>query len=895
MLSEKGEEKGNMIKDDDIRTTDDEIINSPADEVKARGGRYADSYASSESNIADMLAEYDSIGNDDRRPVRRSARPTESCEGVARKKRPAEAKRESEIRRRPSEAKKSSDKHKKPVKAKEAPSKHVDKKVSDKPVKTKHVAATGQAVKRKPVVSDKKNRYADAMYDEIREPKKRIAEPAHKSTSVAPKASAHKGAPTTSKTPYSGTGRSRSAASSGRTVRYAEASAKGSRNTKKRRSGNKFTEWLHGLTGLDYMVGATGVAVLVVAIVLVNVFGNVKAVDDKVSEFVAIGNELSGIGTAGEGVLYATANSRDIELPDEQDEDFELTEYNEKEDEESGNVTVSMSLQSVVKDLKIKFINKKSGKLIAGIPFKAEVTDANGKTQTYTDDDKDGVIYISKIQHGEAKVKLVELDGYDKYTFETGDQKVTVKETPDYKKIDVSNEVKKESQVNVAKEDFNQDMQVEGALKDTVEWVESTKTPNGTTTKYTAVSAGDIAKPAAISGVDWIDALYYRFISATEHTWVPRALAAEGAGGEGAGTPSDSTQDNTTPTDPPSPSPESTTEPSPSPTAEPSPTPMPTPTPTPTPTAAPTQTPTPTPTATPTAAPKYDSKAKLKTTKGEQLYIKSGNDYKEATAGDYLSNASQTFYKQSTEATGYNYTGWQTIDNSTYFFDKNGNKVTGEQVIQGAKYTFNGDGVLQAGSGNLGIDVSRFNGSIDWTKVRDSGVSYVIIRCGYRGYTSGGLIEDSKFRENIKGATAAGLKVGVYFVTQAVNEVEAIEEASMTLNMISGYKISYPVFLDVESSGGRGDTIDSGTRTAVINAYCKSIANSGYSSGVYANKTWLTQKFNPGSLGSAKIWLAQYAAAPTYGGRYNMWQYTSKGRINGISGNVDMNLSYLGY
>lgn len=116
----------------------------------------------------------------------------------------------------------------------------------------------------------------------------------------------------------------------------------------------------------------------------------------------------------------------------------------------------------------------------------------------------------------------------------------------------------------------------------------------------------------------------------------------------------------------------------------------------------------------------------------------------------------------------------------------------------------------------------------------------------------------------------------------------------MTLSLISGYKISYPVFLDVEDSGGRGDKIDSGTRTQVINAFCQTIRNSGYTPGVYANKTWLQSKFSPGSI-NAKIWLAQYAATPTYSGGYQMWQYSSKGSVSGIKGNVDMNLSYLGY
>ena len=195
----------------------------------------------------------------------------------------------------------------------------------------------------------------------------------------------------------------------------------------------------------------------------------------------------------------------------------------------------------------------------------------------------------------------------------------------------------------------------------------------------------------------------------------------------------------------------------------------------------------------------------------------------------------------------------------------------------------------------MGIDVSKWNGTIDWNAVKNSGVSYVIIRCGYRGSSQGTLIEDPKFKSNIRGATAAGLKVGVYFFTQAVDEVEAVEEASMVLELIQGYRISYPVFLDVESRGGRADSIDKATRTAVCKAFCQTIQNAGYTAGIYANKTWLDKKINTSELSSYKIWLAQYAASPTYTGRYDLWQYTSTGRVSGISGNVDLNLSYLGY
>ncbi|WP_051196938.1 GH25 family lysozyme [Butyrivibrio sp. XBB1001] len=281
----------------------------------------------------------------------------------------------------------------------------------------------------------------------------------------------------------------------------------------------------------------------------------------------------------------------------------------------------------------------------------------------------------------------------------------------------------------------------------------------------------------------------------------------------------------------------------------------------------------------------------LKDKNGNVLYVlKSDGTYREATYEDYYSGAK--LYKRKA-ATTYRYTGWQTIGGKTYFYDKNGNYVTGEQVIQGAKYTFGSDGALQAGQGTMGIDVSKWNGNIDWKAVKNSGVSFVIIRCGYRGSSQGALIEDPKFRANIQGAQNAGIRVGVYFFTQAVNEVEAVEEASMVINLIKGYNISYPVYLDVEASHGRGDNISAAQRTANIKAFCGTIQNAGYKAGVYANKTWFTSYINTSQITNYRIWLAQYAKAVTYNGsRYDMWQYSSKGRVTGISGNVDMNICY---
>ena len=119
--------------------------------------------------------------------------------------------------------------------------------------------------------------------------------------------------------------------------------------------------------------------------------------------------------------------------------------------------------------------------------------------------------------------------------------------------------------------------------------------------------------------------------------------------------------------------------------------------------------------------------------------------------------------------------------------------------------------------GQMGIDVSKWNGEIDWDRVRNAGITYAIIRCGYRGSSTGALVEDPYFRQNMQGALSAGLKVGIYFFTQATNEVEAVEEASMALALCRDYKVTYPIFIDTEGAGGNGraDGLDMETRTKV--------------------------------------------------------------------------------
>lgn len=280
-----------------------------------------------------------------------------------------------------------------------------------------------------------------------------------------------------------------------------------------------------------------------------------------------------------------------------------------------------------------------------------------------------------------------------------------------------------------------------------------------------------------------------------------------------------------------------------------------------------------------------DSTAQLKDKSGRLLY-KDSECKKPATVADY--NANGTYYTDPV------YTGWQTIDGKVYYYNSNHQRVTGSQVISGISYNFGSDGALQQGSGKNGIDVSSHQGNIDWASVKAAGINFAIIRVGYRGSQTGALVEDSCFKKNIQGATANGINVGVYFFTQATTEAEAVEEASMALTLCSGYNLSYPIFVDTENGSGaaRANGLDKGTRTACVAAFCKTIANGGRKAGVYASKSWYNNKIDASAFSNYFIWVAQYNTTCNYKGKYNMWQYSSKGSVPGIKGNVDVNIAY---
>ncbi len=198
-----------------------------------------------------------------------------------------------------------------------------------------------------------------------------------------------------------------------------------------------------------------------------------------------------------------------------------------------------------------------------------------------------------------------------------------------------------------------------------------------------------------------------------------------------------------------------------------------------------------------------------------------------------------------------------------------------------------GDGV------EVGIDVSAWQKDINWKKVKDAGVEFAILRCGYRGSKTGALVEDSYFYKNLTGAKEAGIKVGVYFFTQAITETEAVEEASMVLALVGDTELEYPIFIDTENTNGRADNIDKNTRTAVCDAFCKTIEKSGREAGIYASRNWFNNKLNDDKLSDHYRWVAEYASTTAYSKRYEMWQYTSSGSIDGIKGRVDLDMSYL--
>ncbi|MCL2747920.1 MAG: S-layer homology domain-containing protein [Oscillospiraceae bacterium] len=200
-----------------------------------------------------------------------------------------------------------------------------------------------------------------------------------------------------------------------------------------------------------------------------------------------------------------------------------------------------------------------------------------------------------------------------------------------------------------------------------------------------------------------------------------------------------------------------------------------------------------------------------------------------------------------------------------------------------------------------GVDVSSHQATINWAKARAAGVEFAMIRVGYRGYgvtTGGKIIADAYFKSNVQGALDNGIKVGVYFFSQAISVKEAQEEANFVLSQIKGYDISFPVVFDWENianATARTDKVSAKTVTDCALAYCSIVERAGYIPMVYFNIYISMRLYEIGRLEGLDFWLAEYKDIPGYVYDFKIWQYTESGKVDGIPWNVDMNLSFVDY
>ena len=646
--------------------------------------------------------------------------------------------------------------------------------------------------------------------------------------------------------------------------------------------------------------------------------------------------DLRAEKTAASAVGLAMNKSYMAELTRLDGDNTQMAVVDEKE------VTVVLKATSVDKDLKVKIVNERNDKVITGTAFEVSVTDSANKTKEYTDSDKDGIIYISSMEPGTCKISMKSSGGYAAASDITAEVKAHI----EYTVVDITDEIKSESEINVAKEDSNTtgnaDAGTAQTLKDTVEYVESSKTEvteevktqkkdawgqlvysklkkdkygndmyakiisepasdhvdsNGdnkcdrcgadltpahthtydqkvVTKEATCTESGTYEMRCAVDGAvgstgeiqalghidDNNDGVCDRCSTQLTETKPPAEGGDSGSGENNTG----NTGDGQTPSETPSEGENGesgTNSQSADPAAK----------------------------STDAAAPTASAR-----TLGLHLLRAASSDVivYDTTSAPVYDTSSEPVYEVTQKVTGYKYTGWQTLDGATYYFDKDGNKVTGTQVIQGIQYTFSDEGVR---SGTIGIDVSKYQRNINWQKVKNAGINFVIIRCGYRGYGSGVLVQDPMFASHITGAKAAGLRVGIYFFSQAVTEAEAVEEASMAVKLANQYGINMPIAIDSEyanGGAGRADGLSKSERTKITIAFCNTVANAGYKPMVYASKNWFSEHLNVSQFPSSyRIWVAHYATTCGYTGRYDIWQNTSKGSVDGVSGNVDMNIS----
>lgn len=241
------------------------------------------------------------------------------------------------------------------------------------------------------------------------------------------------------------------------------------------------------------------------------------------------------------------------------------------------------------------------------------------------------------------------------------------------------------------------------------------------------------------------------------------------------------------------------------------------------------------------------------------------------------------------------------VSNGTYHFvpireDLAKHSLTADKLVldEDGELTYEEDGSVVS---HKGIDVSKYQGDIDWEKVKADGVEYAFIRVGVRGYKTGAIAADENFEKNIRGAHKAGVKVGVYFFSQAINVEEAVEEAEFVLEQIEPFAsmVEYPIVFDVEkvsSESGRMNQLTKEERTKVTLAFCERIEEAGYTPMIYGNLEMFSVLIDLEPLEKYEKWYAFYDPSLYYPYDFKVWQYTAKGQVDGIKGEVDVNISF---
>ncbi|WP_270914606.1 GH25 family lysozyme [Allofournierella sp. CML151] len=596
-------------------------------------------------------------------------------------------------------------------------------------------------------------------------------------------------------------------------------------------------------------------------------------------------------------------------------------------------IQLEIEATAVQQSVGVTVMDADSGLPVLGQDFEVQLTPKSGKASTYTVDPETGTLLIKQVDIGEYTVSVAEREGF------VTPEPVTlaVKEKVQYKADveAVKDQIKQSSEVNEAEEDNGNASHVgagTGSGQDpTLPEPTAVPTPEPSGNDYDYDESSTEEHKTTVYIPDVAEQNGRKYLKYADGSISPYYVSKTATAEDGTEFLVEATLDaGMVPT----PTPVPTAEPTPEPTAE--------PTAVPEPTQAPADS---TSNSEPTSA-----SASLQTAAGKVLGLDLGiwarGGLLAAGAADGVSTLSlestlQFYDESSMQGIAHDgfamtavekvivtlYSGWypSTSDKQAYYDPSTHQKVTGSKVIAGTTYTFDENGTLvkeetggsessgsentgdsgssgsSGGSGGTtwvkGVDVSKYQGNIDWNQVKASGIEFAIIRVGYRGYGTGVLVEDSTFRQNIKGATAAGLKVGLYFYSQAINETEAVEEASMVISLCQGYNISYPIYFDTEKVAGdtgRADNISRAQRTANAVAFCETIRNSGYKAGVYSYASWFYNQLNMASLSPYSIWIAQYRNELSFDYNYDIWQYSSTGSVPGIPKPTDMNVSKLG-